>query len=216
VDAYHRLDRGNLRAMFHSRLKSLLVVPLRGILQAIAGFQESARRLYSHALLAAHLRTPLPGSVVVLGRAWVYGTGAVRFGDTALIYPDLHLETQNSATITLGKGVVLSRGVHLVAMEGITIGDGTMIGEYTSIRDANHNRTEGVLLRYAGHFAKPIVLGSEVWIGRGVTILGGVTIGDGATVGANAVVTHDVPAGSVVAGVPARPIFQAVADVRHA
>jgi len=202
--------------MFHSRLKSLLVVPLRGMLRAIACFQESTRRLYSHASLAAHLRTPLPTSVVVLGRAWVYGTGDVRFGDTALIYPDLHIETQGSATIILGKGVVLSRGVHLVAMKGITIGDGTMIGEYTSIRDANHSRSEGVRLRDSGHFAKPIVLGSEVWIGRGVTILGGVTIGDGATVGANAVVTRDVPAGSVVAGVPAKPILQAAADVRRA
>jgi acetyltransferase-like isoleucine patch superfamily enzyme len=202
--------------MFHSHLKSVLAAPLKLFLQALSGLAESSRRLYSHASLAAQLHTKLPTSVVVLGRTWVYGTGAVHFGNSALIYPDLHLETQGAAMITFGDGIVISRGVHVVAMSGITIGKGTMIGEYTSIRDANHQRVDGIPLRDAGYTTKPIVLGSEVWIGRGVTILGGVTIGDGATVGANAVVTRDVPSGVVVAGVPAKVISQAEINVRSA
>lgn len=193
-------------------LKSLLVLPLKKLLRLSAGLHESSRRLWSHASLAAQLRNPLPPSVVVLGRVWIYGTRSVRFGRDVLIYPDLHLETQEQASIAIGHSVVFSRGVHLVAMAGITIGEGTMIGEYSSIRDANHARREGVPMRDAGHTAKPIVIGSEVWIGRGVTILGGVTIGDGATVGANAVVTKDVPAGTIVAGVPAKPIRQLVTE----
>lgn len=51
-----------------------------------------------------------------------------------------------------------------------------------------------------------IVLGSDVWIGYEAVILSGVTIGDGAIVGARSVVTKDVPAYTIVAGVPARPI----------
>lgn len=164
------------------------------------------RRIYGHARLGAHLRAPLPSTVVVLGKAWVYGTGAICFGEHSLLYPDLHLETQGEALITLGPGLVLSRGVHLVAMAGITIGQGTMIGEYTSIRDANHRREAGRAIRDAGHTAKPIRIGAEVWIGRGAMVLGGVTIGDGATVGANAVVTRDVAPGATVVGVPAAEI----------
>ena len=203
---YRRRDRGRRIAMSHLFAKSLLSTPLRAFLQSTAKVRESFERLYSHASLAAQLKVTLPASVVVLGRIWVYGTASIRFGKDTLLYPHLHLETQDSATITLGDGVVISRGVHLVALSGITIGNGSMIGEYSSIRDANHRREDGIPIKNAGYVASPIVLGREVWIGRGVTVLGGVTIGDGATVGANAVVTRDVLPGATVAGVPAMPL----------
>lgn len=51
-----------------------------------------------------------------------------------------------------------------------------------------------------------VVIGSDVWIGDGAVVMPGVTIADGAVVGANAVVTRDVGAYEIVAGVPARPI----------
>jgi acetyltransferase-like isoleucine patch superfamily enzyme len=189
--------------MSTSRIKPMLVAPLRITFRLTAGLRECGARLYFHAALAARLHRRLPASVVVLGRSFVYGSGDVNIGDNCLLYPDLHLETQGNAAITLGEGAVLSRGVHIVAMAGVTIGRGCMIGEYTSIRDANHARVEGAALRDAGHITKPILLGEEVWVGRGVTILGGITIGDRATVGANAVVTRDVAAGDIVGGVPA-------------
>ena len=187
-------------------LKSAGLAPLRWLLRRTVRLRELARRGYAHSALAAQLHTPLPSSVVVLGRCSVFGTAQVRIGADALLYPDLHLETQGGAEITIGEGAVLSRGVHLVAMAGLRIGPGCMIGEYASLRDANHARSPGLALRDSGHTAEPITLGCEVWVGRGVTILGGVRIGDRATIGANAVVTRDVPAGAIYGGVPAVPL----------
>ncbi|WP_305067749.1 acyltransferase [Lysobacter sp. KIS68-7] len=55
---------------------------------------------------------------------------------------------------------------------------------------------------------KRTVLGRHVWLGRGSAVLPGVRIGDGAIVGMRSVVTADVPALSIVAGVPARVVGQ--------
>jgi len=187
-------------------MKSLALLPFRAWYFVTSKMRRGVRHLNAYAHLANRLKTSLPMSVVVLGRVSVDGTGDVEIGEDCYFYPDVFFETEASGRIVLGQGVVINRGTHLVAMAGITIGRGTMIGEYTSIRDANHKRVEGTALRDSGHEARPIVVGEEVWIGRGVTVVGGVTIGDGATVGANAVVTHDVPANTTVVGVPARPI----------
>ena len=76
----------------------------------------------------------------------------------------------------------------------------------------------GVILTCAGHpvvaeqrnlgleTSKPITIGNRVWIGADATIYGGVTIGDHAVIGAGAVVLHDVPDNTIVAGVPAKEI----------
>jgi len=189
-------------------VKSALAAPLVFWHRQFAYVMKAWRRMSAFAMLKARLSVPLPTSTVILGRANVYGTGRVRCGEGLLIYPGQYMETHGEGEIVLGDGVVLSSGVHMVAYAGIRIGKGSMIGEYTSIRDANHTREAGRTLRDSNHVAKPIVIGNEVWIGRGVAVLGGVTIGDGATVGANAVVTKDVAPGAIVAGVPATPIVR--------
>ena len=57
-----------------------------------------------------------------------------------------------------------------------------------------------------------IVIGNDVWIGYEAVILAGVSVGDGAIIGARAIVTKDVPAYTIVGGVPAKPIRKRFSD----
>lgn len=57
-------------------------------------------------------------------------------------------------------------------------------------------------------YARPVVIGNDVWLGANVVVTGGVTIGDGCVIGAGSVVTRDIPPFSLAAGVPCRMIRQ--------
>jgi len=172
----------------------------------LAKKSEGLSRIWAHARMSSMIAGRLDPSTVILGVPEIHGTAKITTGRNLYLYRDLYIETQENGSITIGDNVVISRGVHLVSFASIRIGADSMIGEYASIRDANHRIGDGAPVRTSGHDAAPVELGRNVWIGRGVTILPGVKIGDNAVIGANAVVTRDVPAGMIMAGVPAKPI----------
>lgn len=109
--------------------------------------------------------------------------------------------TDCGKNITIGKNVFINAGCKFQDQGGITIGDGTLIGHNVVMATLNHDPAPEK--RSTMHPA-PIVIGKNVWIGAGATLLAGVTIGDGAIIAAGAVVTKDVPANTVVGGVPAK------------
>jgi acetyltransferase-like isoleucine patch superfamily enzyme len=190
-------------------LKRAFSAVLIAVLRPAGSALDGIVRLWAFARLAARLKSPVHPSVVVLGTPEVQGSANITLGRDLMLYRELYLETQSQGRIQIGDGVVISRGTHIVSFCSVTIGAGTMIGEYASIRDANHaygNQS----IRNSGHTGAPITIGRNAWIGRGAAILAGVSIGENAVVGANAVVTHNLAANTVVAGVPAREIQRKV------
>lgn len=111
--------------------------------------------------------------------------------------------TDFGKNITIGKDVFINSGCHFQDQGGIVIGDGAFIGHNVVLATINHDLDPKNNRK--NHYA-PITIGKNVWIGANSTVLPGVSIGDWAVIGAGAVVTKDVPAKSVVGGVPARII----------
>ena len=186
-------------------VKGLLARALAPLAWAHRVVGQRWARLWSFARLREGLGGRLDTSSVVLGAVELHGTRNITIGRDALIYPGVYLETQGAGRIDIGDRVVLSRGVHIVAHEHVVLEDDCMVGEYTSLRDANH-RPSDTAMRDSGHDSAPIHLGRNVWIGRGATVLKGTRVGQHSIVGANAVVTRDLAERSRAAGVPARPL----------
>jgi maltose O-acetyltransferase len=92
----------------------------------------------------------------------------------------------------------------LFGQGGEKIGDFTLFGPAVQIYTATHPMNAE--LRRKQEFAKPIEIGSDVWVGGGAIICPGVKIGSKAVIGAGSVVTRDIPSGVFAAGNPCRVI----------
>lgn len=99
-------------------------------------------------------------------------------------------------------------GVNAKIYGTCVIGDYVMMGEDCTIITRNHkyDRTDIPMMEQGFEEEKPVHIGNDVWIGDKVVIMPGVHIGDGCIIGAGAVVTRDIPAYSIAAGVPAKVI----------
>ena len=152
------------------------------------------------------LRGTIAPGVQFVGPIVVEGEGLVSIGAGTRIGRNVFFESYHGATIRIGEQVTINDGVILVAYAGITIDNHVMIGEYASIRDANHGTLPGLLIHDQPHDAAAIQIGADAWLGRGVFVGKGMVIGAGAIVGANSVVTRAIPEKMVAAGAPAKPI----------
>ncbi len=107
--------------------------------------------------------------------------------------------------ITIGNHFYANFDCVMLDGGGIEIGDNVLFGPRVGIYTTNHaadawERVNGAC------YAKPVKIGNNVWIGAGVHINQGVTIGDNTIIGSGSVVTKDIPANVVAAGVPCKVI----------
>lgn len=153
----------------------------------------------------------LPGSSIdarVMFDGPVRTAGKVRLsiGHGTRLGRDVFFETPGGS-VTIGTDTRVNQGTLIVSYSSVTIGKCVLIGEYVSIRDADHGMSvtdPPTPMRWQEHVSAPIVIEDDAWIARGVCILKGVRIGTGAVVAANSVVTKDVPPMAIVGGVPAK------------
>lgn len=136
---------------------------------------------------------------IILGEKCVVAEGAfiqgnVRLGDNCSV---------QAYTILTGYGTVDNPSGQ------ITVGNGVRIASHVMMIAGNHIFSDpDKPIHGQGLVHLPIVIEDDVWVAGRVNIMAGVRIGKGSVIGAGSVVTHDVPPGAVVVGVPAKVVRQ--------
>lgn len=168
----------------------------------------------------------IPGALGIYARALVYKKFSLCHSRNVLIYPRVYFACFKN--IIIGNDTTLLWDSRLYAYDGklkigrncafhachvnasggeIIIGDNVIIAPGAVLRCSGHKYINAsITIRDQGHEKGSINVGDDVWIGANAVILPNIKIGDGAVVAAGSVVTKDVLAYSVVAGVPAKII----------
>lgn len=142
------------------------------------------------------------------------GGEGIRLGERVVIGSYSVLEVSsglagNCGEIRVGRRSSLGDYSYVGGAGGVNIGENVLCGQYVSFHSENHCfDNPDIPIREQGVKNLGITVGDDCWIGAKSTILDGVDIGRGSVVAAGALVNKAVPAGSVVAGVPARVVRQ--------
>lgn len=135
--------------------------------------------------------------------------GSIRVGDNCFFSSDTRIFATPSSLVQIGNNFSANCNV-MINCRGsgrIVIGNDVLFGPNVVLRSNNHKYAQiDVLINDQGMTDGEIIIGNDVWIAAGAIVLPNVHISDGAVVAAGAVVTRDVPAYTVVGGVPARKI----------
>jgi maltose O-acetyltransferase len=134
------------------------------------------------------------------------------FASNLLVSTGPEANIERGADFGFGRNVSLGKrsglGLNCRIHGEVAIGDNVMMGPEVLIYSRNHRFDDPTVPMIDQGFAqsKPVVIGDDVWIGARAVILPGVVVGARSIIGAQAVVTKDIPQGSIVGGNPARVI----------
>ncbi len=140
-------------------------------------------------------------------RRELYRMAGISIGNGTVILGKMKLTGEGTIArnLIIGENCVLNELVTFNLGEMVTIEDNTSIGMECLFLTVSHQMG---MPEYRGGqtLTRPIIVGRGVWMGARVIVLPGVNIGPGSVIGAGSVVTQDVPANVIAAGVPARVI----------
>jgi acetyltransferase-like isoleucine patch superfamily enzyme len=132
--------------------------------------------------------------------------GRVEFGRFVWIGDGTKIRC-HEGVVEIGAKTVMGQECTISAYQRVRIGEQCVIADRAMFIDFDHGVVEVERpIRVQGIYKRDVEVGSNVWIGYGACVLRGVRVGDNSIVGTNSVVTRDVPANAVVAGIPARVI----------
>ena len=193
-----------------------LSAALAAVLRCTAKPCSPMARWWRLSRLRASVRGHVPVTTQFDGRVDGEGILDLVIGERCRFGRGVYLETSERGKIRIGANVRINAGTFIVSYSEVSIGRNCLIGEYVSIRDADHGTAPDLPIREQPHETRPIRIGEDVWIGRGAVVLKRVTIGDGAVIAANSLVTKDFRPLMIVAGAPAREIRQRGSDPQKA
>lgn len=136
--------------------------------------------------------------------------GGVEIGDNVTLGAGSILECTGvirelGEYIRIGSHVGFAQRCFIAVRGPVEIGDDCIFGPNVSIHSENHIFSNpDKPIRLQGATRRGVYIGKDCWFGEGACVLDGVTIGDGCIIAAGAVVTKDIPAKSIVGGVPAK------------
>ncbi len=140
--------------------------------------------------------------------------GGIEIGEKTFVMHGAVLHVYNfrdlpHAGIRIGHDSLIGEYSVIRGQGGVTLGNRVFTSPFTQILAVNHvfDDPDRTFIEQ-GITAEGIIIEDDVWIGSGAIITDGVHVGKGAVIASGAVVTHDVPAHTVVAGIPARVVKQ--------
>lgn len=115
--------------------------------------------------------------------------------------------------MSIGDHVYIAYGSLFLADDQISIEDEVVFGPYCVLPSSNHTSFEKSF-RYGSPQKAPISIGKGTWIGTHVIITAGSNIGENCLIAAGAVVTSEIPSGTIAGGIPAK-VIKNVEEVRY-
>jgi acetyltransferase-like isoleucine patch superfamily enzyme len=163
----------------------------RGVRVTVERRTRSALRIAPHCAIGDASVVALRGGELVLG-AWVH----IRRG----------CQIEVAGRVEFQGPALVQHGTTVHCDESVVVGPRSVLSEYVTVVDSSHGTGEGGAWFLDIVRTEPVVIGRGVWVGAKATVARGVHLGDDSVVSANSLVLEDVPAGWLVAGVPASPV----------